>query len=254
MKKLILLCCFGAMAFAASAQDTRIEPITTGSAEAFTLKEYRFSVSATPLISWMSPDSRNISSKGSRVGIGGGLFVEKNISRNVGFGAGLHITQMGGKIGYDSLVPNDKSGDSYTNVEYTYKIRYVEIPALVRLRTDEFGYNRVYFEAGFAFDFLWRARADINQNVFTNAKGGSEDRNINEDRADFEASRSVVNEDDILFMRIPIIAGAGWEYALSQNTVFFAGLRYNAGLLNVMRANNTRAFNNYLALNIGVMF
>lgn len=254
MKKLILLCCFGAMAIAASAQDTRIEPITTGSAQAFTLKEYRFSVSATPLISWMSPDSRNISSKGSRLGIGIGLFVEKNLNSNVAFGSGLFITQMGGKIGYDSLVPNDKSGISYSNVEYTYKTRYIEIPALVRLRTDEFGYNRVYFEAGFALNFLWRARADINQNIFSNAQGGSEDRNINERRADFEASRSVVNEDDILFMRVPIVAGAGWEYALSQNTVFFAGLRYNAGLINVMRANNTKAFNNYLALNIGVMF
>lgn len=254
MKKLILLCCFGAMAIAASAQDTRIEPITTGSAQAFTLKEYRFSVSATPLISWMSPDSRNISSKGSRLGIGVGLFVEKNLNSNVAFGGGLSITQMGGKIGYDSLVPNNQSGTSYSNVEYTYKTRYIEIPALVRLRTDEFGYNRVYFEAGFALNFLWRARADINQNIFSNAQGGSEDRNINESRADFEASRSVVNEDDILFMRVPLVAGAGWEYALSQNTVFFAGLRYNAGLINVMRANNTKAFNNYLALNIGVMF
>lgn len=253
MKKLILLCCFGAMAFVATAQDTRIEPITTGSAQAFTLKEYRFSISATPLISWMSPDSRNISSKGSRLGIGVGLFVEKNLNSNVAFGGGLHITQMGGKIGYDSLAIKDNP-TSYKNVEYTYKTRYIEIPALVRLRTDEFGYNRVYFEAGFALNFLWRARADIDQNIFSNAQGGSEDRNINEDRADFDASRSVVNEDNLLFLRVPLVAGAGWEYALSQNTVFFAGLRYNAGLINVMRANNTKAFNNYLALNIGVMF
>ena len=97
-------------------------------------------------------------------------FVEKNINRNVGFGLGLHITQMGGKIGYDSLKINDNSTESYKNVEYTYKTRYIEIPALVRLRTDEFGYNRVYFEVGFALDFLWRGRADINQNIFTNAK------------------------------------------------------------------------------------
>ena len=161
---------------------------------------------------------------------------------------------MGGKIGYDSLKINDNSTESYKNVEYTYKTRYIEIPALVRLRTDEFGYNRVYFEVGFALDFLWRGRADINQNIFTNAQGGNDDRNINKNRADFNEPESVVNEDDVLFMRIPIIAGAGWEYALSQNTVFFAGLRYNAGLLNIMRANNTKAFNNYLALNIGVMF
>lgn len=254
MKKLILLFCFGAVASAVFAQDTRIEPIQTSSANAFAHKEYRFSVSVTPLISWFSPDSRNISSKGSRLGFGGGLLVEKNLNSNVAFGSGLFITQMGGKIGYDSLVPNNKTGVSFSNVEYTYKMRYIEIPALVRLRTDEFGYSRIFFEAGFALNLLWRGRADINQNIFTNAEGGSQDRNINESGADFEENRSVVNEDDVLFFRLPVLAGAGWEYAMSQNTVVFAGLRYNAGVLNVMRANNTKSFNNYVSLNIGVMF
>lgn len=257
MKKLILLCCITfttALAFSQT-DDTQVEnpPIRTGSADAFNLKKYRFSVSVNPLISWISPDTKNITSAGSRFGIGGGLFVERNFTANFAFGSGLFVTQMGGKVKYDSLVPA-ATGTRFTNVEYTYKTRYVDIPLLVRLRTDEFGYNRVFFEAGFGLGFIWKARADVNQNLFTGPQGGNDDRNINENKDDFDAARSSVDEDNIIFLRVPLNLGAGWEYAVSTNTVVFAGIRYSAGLFDVMRAEDTKAYNSYIGLNLGVMF
>jgi hypothetical protein len=170
----------------------------------------------------------------------------------------MNVTQMGGKIKYDSLVVNvggnGSSAPSFSNVVYAYKTRYVELPAMIKMRTDEFGYSRVYFEAGLALGILWRGRADVNQNLFTNSQGGNEDRNINDGKDDFYGNRSVVNEDNVRGLRIPLIVGGGWEYALSHNTVAFAGLRYSGSLFNTLSANNTKAFTNYFGLNIGVMF
>lgn len=233
--------------------DTKIDPIPTSSANAFSFKEYRISVSATPLISWFSPDTKNLESAGSRFGIGGGLLVEKNFNRNIALGTGLSINQMGGKIKYPTLSPSGTT-DTFTNVEYSYKTRYISIPLLVRLRTDEFGYNRVFFEAGFGLNFLWRGRADIDQDIFTDTKGGNTDRNINENNDDFISATSSVENDNIIFIRVPLNIGLGWEYAVSNNTVAFAGIRYSAGLFDVMGSSDTKAYNNYIGLNFGIMF
>ncbi|MGV3598583.1 MAG: porin family protein [Bacteroidota bacterium] len=255
MKKLILLTLSTITILHSRAQDssTRITPIQSKDINMFNDKEYRFSISVMPLVSWMSPDSRNISSKGSRVGFSGGITVEKNLSENVAFCGGLHITQMGGKIGYDSL--RVKNGTTtFNDIEYTYKTRYIDIPLTIKLRTDEFGYSRVYFDAGLALNFLWRGRADINKDIFTNAQGGSEDRDVNDKDGDFDINNSVVEDDDIGFLRVPLLVGAGYEYALSKNTVVFGGLRYNAGLFNMMSAPNTKAYNNYFGINVGLLF
>lgn len=255
MKKLVLLTLFSFTILYSRAQDssTRITPIQSKDISMFNNKQYRFSISVMPLVSWMSPDSRNISSKGSRMGISGGITVEKNLNENVAFCGGLHLTQMGGKIGFDSLrVKGDVN--TFNNVEYTYKTRYIDIPVTIKLRTDEFGYSRVYFDAGLGLNILWRGKADINQNIFTNKQGGNEDRNVNDNDGDFDINNSVVEDDDISFIRVPLLVGAGYEYALSKNTVVFGGLRYSAGLFNVMSAPNTKAYSNYFGINVGLLF
>jgi opacity protein-like surface antigen len=253
MKKLTLLLCFISLSVIAFSQDTKIEPIETGSADAFSFKDYRVSVSVNPLLSWFRPDTKNLESAGSKLGIGGGLFGEKNFNKNIAVGIGLYVTQMGGKIKYDSLRPTT-TNTTFNNVEYTYKTRYVDIPVMMRLRTDEFGYNRVYFEAGLGLSFLWKARADVDPEIFSNDRGGSQDRKINDERGDFVGANSVVEDDDMIFIRVPLNIGAGWEYALSTNTVAFAGIRYSAGLFDAMRATDTKAYNSYIGLNLGVMF
>ncbi len=254
MKKLVLLFCFVLFtAITFSQGDTKVDPITTNSANAFSFKEYRISVSATPLMSWMTPDTKNLESAGIRLGIAGGLLIEKNFNSNIAVGTGLFITQMGGKIKYPMLSPAGGT-NTFSNVEYTYKTRYIDIPLLIRLRTDEFGYNRVFFEAGLGLGILWQGKADLNQNIFTDANGGSTDRNINDNNNDFEIATSSVENDNIIFIRVPLNIGAGWEYAVSTNTVVFAGIRYSAGLFDVMGAGNTKAYNSYIGLNFGIMF
>lgn len=260
MKKLIVLFLFtfcGLSMFAQADSSTRITTITTTTGlNVFQTKAFRFTVSLSPLVSWFSPDSKNIDGAGARVGFGGAMTVERNITPNVAFTTGLGITQMGGKIKYDSLDVNDAANDpkSAYNVEYTFKTRYVDIPLMMKFRTDEFGYSRVYFEVGTSLSFLWRARADVSQNIFTDKEGGNTDRNINENKNDFNGATSSAQDDNLLFMRVPLNVGAGWEYALSTNTVIFAGVRYSGGLFNVMRADDTKAFNNFISLNVGLLF
>lgn len=243
MKKLIVLALLAVYATGAFAQD----------ANAFAYKKFRFSFSAMPLVSWMRPDTKNLTNEGARMGISAGLTAERNFSTNAAFTFGLYVTQMGGKVGFGMLQPKDSSA-VYSNVEYTYKTRYAEIPLMLKLRTDEFGYSRVFGEFGVALNFLWRARADVNMNIFSDAAGGNEDRNVNEATDDFISPPSSVNKDNLAAFRIPLIIGGGWEYAMSENTALYAGLRYNASLINIMRADNTKAFSSYIGLNLGILF
>ncbi|HYG15493.1 MAG TPA: porin family protein [Bacteroidia bacterium] len=249
MKKLIVLALLAVCAAKGFGQ----------AANAFAYKKYRFSFSAMPLVSWMRPDTKNLTNEGMRMGISAGLTAERNFSTNAAFTFGVYVTQMGGKVGYGILQANGNGQNPnlnpvFNNVEYTYKTRYVEIPLMLKLRTDEFGYSRVFGEFGAALNFLWRGRADLNQPVFSDAQGGSEDRNVNEATDDFDAATSSVNKDNLAILRVPLVIGGGWEYAMSENTALYAGLRYNASLINVMRADNTKAFSSYIGLNLGILF
>lgn len=266
MKKHVLLFFFTTIvslaAIAQSDSSTRIKPLNTQSPNAFIHKDTRFSLSFTPLVSWIKPETGNITSAGSKIGIAGGLSYEKSLtsgSSRAAYTIGLNVTQMGGVVKYDSLQVSSATRPNpnpiYRNVEYAYSTRYVEVPVTIKLRTDEFGYHRIFFDVGVAPGFLWSGKADLSvTNVFTNAEGGNEGRNVNQNKNDFDPLHSSVNQDNIRIFRVPLLVTAGWEYALSQNTIFFAGLRYSGGLFNVMSADNTEAFNNYIGINIGLLF
>jgi hypothetical protein len=249
MKKLILLTVLCALSFAGFAQTT--------DANAFAYKNYRFAITAAPLFCWMTPDTKNIGSEGMRMGWGLGITGEKNISVNAAFTFGLQVNQMGGKILYPLLVTNDNTANVQQNVTYAYRTRYVEAPFTIKLRTDEFGYSRIFAEVGIGVGILWSAKADLDKPLFSMPPDaeGNDDRNVNQKREDFmDQSQSVANEDNISFLRIPVLAGLGYEYALSQNTTVMAGIRYSAGLTDVMRDEKSKAFNNFIAIQLGILF
>lgn len=247
MKKLILLAALCVVSVAGFAQST--------AANAFAYKNYRFAITAAPLFCWMNPDTKNIGSEGMRVGWGFGITGEKNFSVNAAFTFGLQVNQMGGKILFPILVANDNTSNVQSDVTYTYKTRYVEAPFTIKLRTDEFGYSRIFAEVGVGVGILWSAKADLDKPLFSMPPDaeGNDDRNVNQKRADFKGP-SIASEDDISFLRVPVLVGVGYEYALSQNTTATASIRYSAGLTDVMRDERSKAFNNFVALQLGILF
>jgi hypothetical protein len=182
--------------------------------------------------------------------------MENHFNKNASLAFGLLISQGGGKVSFDTVIAANNNSQQTYNVLYNYKLRYVEAPLTLKLKTEEIGYVTYYGELGIAPGILWKARADVDpNNIFaTTDIDGAIDRNVNAQRADFIKLNNRVQEDNIRSFRLPLVFGAGIEYALTESTRAIMGLRYNAGVLNIMRSENTKAYNNYLALNLGVLF
>ncbi|MBI1221814.1 MAG: outer membrane beta-barrel protein [Bacteroidetes bacterium] len=225
----------------------------------------RLGILATSSYGWVSTDTKNISGGGLKAGIGFGIYGDFYFAKNYALCIEvLHSTQ-GYKINADSLLSFNSGSGSYKktgNVNIDYKIRSFQIPITLKLRTNEIGYWRYYGQVGIAPAFAYRGiTANYKPAAFENADDNS-DRMVNSQDNDFVDVNTIsennrkyfLQEDNILGIRVPILIGGGAEWNLSGNTAILMGVRYEYGLINMMRAQNTIARRNVLNLVAGVRF
>ena len=86
---------------------------------------------------------------------------------------------------------------------------------------------------------------DENDNIF-----GNNIPNTTED----DANNHYLEEDNISAFRLPIIIGGGAEWNISGNTSILMGIRYEYGLLNLMKADHTVGRANVFNIVAGVRF
>lgn len=118
--------------------------------------------------------------------------------------------------------------------EQVYRLQYVQLPATLKLFTNELALDtRVYFQLGTLLDIKVSGKAD---KVYTPAY-------IDKTRL-FDFS---------------IYLGSGVEYRLGYNTILFAGIFYNRGLINVVTSTpdtgpDINVKNDLVGLELGVKF
>lgn len=218
-------------------------------------------------LAWMSPENNGWENNGLRGNVSYGLIANIKIynSDNYFFHTGIFINHLNGKLRYNDVY----IGDSLFHravTEANYRMRYVEIPMAIKLKTNEIGYNTFYGVFGAQFGINVRTKADFNTNY--DASGNTPAGN-----------KSIKNEDiqgQFLPIRADLVLGAGVERNISGNTFYFIGLTYNNGLTNLLKGNayaldgngkteistnglpiedkklNTRL--HYISLNFGIMF
>jgi hypothetical protein len=223
----------------------------------FAQKSFQLGLQLSPNISWINPDSDGLESEGSKVGFSYGLIGDFNISENYAFSTGITLLSSGGKISYPDReevgVPAAKV-DGRTTADV--RLKYIQIPLTLKLKTNEIGYMRYYGQFGFGAAFNYDSFADKE---FKYSGGGTDSEN----KADYGS--------EINLFRASLIVGLGAEYNLSGNTSLIFGLSFDNGFLNILNkdiyqaddngnANNTErsekfiAINNSLVFNFGVLF
>ena len=63
-----------------------------------------------------------------------------------------------------------------------------------------------------------------------------------------------VNVTDINMFRALFIVSGGVEYSLTGNTKALTGIAFNNGLTNILKGKPNKAINNFLGLNVGIIF
>ncbi|MDD2386826.1 MAG: porin family protein [Bacteroidales bacterium] len=174
-----------------------------------------------PTMSWMSTDSKPITTEGLKFGYNFGALLDFNIVDNFAISTGIQFNKLGGNInfihGADSIISDEDIvyNDFTAGSSINYNLNYLAIPVGFKGKTNEIGYLTYFLKAG----------VTPLINIKTLATFGSEE--------------NILLSDEISLFNVGWHIGGGAEYSLSGNTRILFEIIYTGGLLDV---DNTEVF------------
>ncbi|MBI3502839.1 MAG: outer membrane beta-barrel protein [Bacteroidetes bacterium] len=215
------------------------------------MKNFRFGVTALPSLSWYKPDNpKRFSKDGSVFRFGVLLNGEYNLSGNFAMGFGIGIGSGGGKIDFTGTSKQDtvdyyyntdkgilllgdtaglnKKWEQYRLIGRTYNASYYILPISLKMRTNEIGYIRYFFEPRF--------NICLRKKVFANDNEVSMKTNQSSSQTKIDITK------DMAFFRMSVTLSAGGEYYLSGSTAFVFAIGYDYGLSNVVKGTSDYLF------------
>ncbi len=198
-------------------------------------QDLRFGVFVDPQFSWITPDARNISRDGIRIGIKGGLIVDKYFARNYAFTTGISISNMGGNLHYkDSVIIETQDTEQTLNPgsRVEYKLQYISVPAGLKFKTNQIGYFTFFAQLGFTPQINIKAKADASDNQIDN-------ENISK---------------ELNLFNLSYFFGGGLEYSLGGNTALTAGIIFDNGFIDILSSKNVKETLSFLSVRLGIMF
>ncbi|GAB4380560.1 MAG: hypothetical protein Kow0075_11940 [Salibacteraceae bacterium] len=234
----------------------------------------RFGLMAAPNFGWIQPGLKEITKDGlqSKIGFGYGLMCDYKFSSSPNYllATGINITTNGGGMvePWDTtvIVPGIDTSSYLGRVKRTHRFQYVNVPILLKMRTNEIGYMTYFGSIGFDLGFRTRARVD-NKYTWQGNVGPADEKDLD-------------NVRNIRFLRIGLNITLGAEYNLSGNTNAYLGIGWHNSFTNMYRsipqnriiqpddegfpkldANGNpiygpvkKAVTNYISLDVGVFF
>jgi hypothetical protein len=197
----------------------------------------QLSFNGSPSVNWMKTNNQvSYNSKlmlGYDFGISGDVFFSEN--ERYSLLTGLQIINTGGAISYRTSTPFQFAGETLPpSTQIKYRLRYVEIPLALKLKTDQFRRVRYWGQLGLSAMVNIGANGDTNDGTFRKS-------NINSEINLFNMAMNV---------------GGGFDFDLGGNNSVTAGLIFQNGLLDVTTDNffTDKTIINSLKLRVGLIF
>jgi hypothetical protein len=172
-----------------------------------------FTFIASPQISWMKSGSSDVINGKNRLGFGygveGDIFIR---SDRYAITTGLTVSSLGGSLRYRPAVSfSDKALPIGTLVDY--RLRYLEIPFALKLRSKDFNRTRFYAQFGLNSWINIKAMATTSDGSFYND-------NVN---------------DEVRLFNMGLNVGGGIDYDLGNRNYLTAGLVYTGTFFDMTR-------------------
>lgn len=210
------------------------------------VKSFRLGVKAAPNIGWISPDSDDIKKDGASMGFTWGFMADVTLTENYFLKTGFDFNYLNGKVTMPySLTLGSDTIPTMGTLNRKYNFQYLEIPLLLKMRTNPFGKTALFGCVGLGTSFNLKATA---QDEFTGDNGetaSAEDKSI---------------KDEVVLVRESLIVGIGIEYFFEKSASLTIDLTYNYGLNNIYNFKNVvsnekqKGTLSYIQLNFGIMF
>lgn len=194
-------------------------------------KFFRFGIMGSPNIAWMKPESKHLETKGLRLTFGYGLAAEFTLADNYSLATGIESAYNGGGLQWV---------DTLKSTTATYKLQYLEIPLTLKMKTNEINYITYFARFGGGLNMRLRSDADFE---YKDLAGNP-----------LDSPSDVDIKSDINLFRISFIIGLGIEYSLGGTTSILVGVNFNNGLTDVFKDKDMNAKNNYISVNMGILF
>lgn len=218
------------------------------SAQNVEIDNFRLGVYVMPAPSWLGAPNTDIETGGG-FGFGAGLIADWQFTDNYWIGTGVGITSITGST---TVASDDVTTGNIVRNIADYTIRYLEIPATLKLRTGEIGTGSLGY-----FTYFGQIGANIGIPIASRYDWDIEPRPIDFVIVENEKANKLINEVGLGF-----VLSAGAEYNLAQNTNLLVALWWNSGFTGILKdvqglpaANNDdKVTASYFGIRVGLMF
>lgn len=233
-------------------------PLFINAQEASEFKPFSFGLKAIPSISFLKTESKDFKNGNAALNFGYGLMAEFNFAPNYGMLTGIEINDNRGNVDYinTSKILYFPEGDTvpFYLQSRKYNIKYLNIPVLLKLKTNEIGFLKYFGQFGVDAGFRLKARAT--------------DEGLDSGKVNVSVKEDVNVDKDVNLIRLALNVGAGVEWNLSGSTSVVVGLNYSNCFTNYLKKESYNlqieqtgrpwlkqsAYNNYVALTLGILF
>jgi hypothetical protein len=209
------------------------------------LKPFRFGFKVAPDLSWISPDSKEYENDGLTAGFSWGFIADITMANNYFFKTGFNYDYLNGKLQFPYLKQETDSSIVGT-MSRKYKLRYLEVPMTIKLKTNKFGKMAWFGEVGVGTAFKLRAKS---KDEFHDV--------ANHESTQWESDVS----NEVPFIKESLLAGVGTEFYFDESTSLMLELSFSNSLTDILNGDNTRfsdisqnGFLYYFQLNVGIIF
>lgn len=207
-------------------------------------KAFQFGFKIGPSISWMKMHAKTYTNEGAKIGFNWGFVGDFYLMENYSIQTGFNVMYLNGSYSYPDRKNTTDLGFVEGNTLRNLRLKYIQIPAVLRMRTNEINKFTYYGEAGLGLAFKTGAKAD---DTFTSALTNME-----------------IEDEDVSkqyrFTRESLILGAGVYYNLGGSTRLFGGIRFDNNFFDIMKDQNSitpsiekKGIANFIELNLGIL-
>ncbi len=197
----------------------------------------KLSFTGSPSVNWMRTDNQYADKEkivlGYDFGLSGDIFFTEN--ERYAINTGLQILNTGGAISYRTNAPFEFSGATLPpSTKIRYRLRYVEVPLTIKLKTDQFHRTRYWGQFG------------MSSMVNIGANGDSSDGTLKKDNI----------HDEINLFNLAMNVGLGFDFDLGSTNSLSVGLIFHNGLTDVTTDTyfTDKTIINSLKIRLGLIF
>jgi hypothetical protein len=219
-------------------------------------EKLEFGLGITPCVTWINPSTKMIKSGGLSLAFGFGARVYYQLSKKYALGFEVNLQNITAKTSFNQIdIKSEKITQTLSSdFKMNYHLRYLEIPILLKMKTDPSNHISYFGEFGGNFGLLLNQLADVR----------STELNLDEvnTKSPEDGDMFVLKNPDsgseydikINTLKAGLIFGSGIHYNLSNGSRAEIGIRYTLGLSDLYNESKWQASNHCLGLNLGFIF